>query len=131
MERYTFIGTLGADAQLRESNGRKFVTFDVAITSKYRDAQGNLQERTKWIGCIRNGTSNADQYLKRGTQVYVEGDVTAKAWQDREGKLQAGVQCHVWKYNLLGGRPRQLPAGQQQGGVGNGLENTPADHRPI
>lgn len=129
MERFTIIGILGADAQLRESNGRQFITFDVAVTTRFKDkATGELRERTKWVSCLRNGKTNADAYLTRGTQVYLEGDVEATAWKDRDGNIQCGLKMHVWNFQLLGGRKQQQVGGTMNAG---GIENTPRDQRPI
>lgn len=99
----TVIGNIGNDAQAREVNGRKFVTFNVAVSAKYKDKQTGVDvEKTTWIGCLRDGLQNVDQYLKKGTQVYIEGTPSVNVWQDREGKAQAQIQLNVYTLQLLG-----------------------------
>lgn len=120
--KMTVIGNIGNDAQAREVNGRKFVTFNVAVTAKYKDKQSGVDvEKTTWIGCVRDGLQNVDQYLKKGTQVYLEGTPSVNLYQDREGKAQAQMQMSVHTLQLLGSakdsqQQTQQPAQTQQGG---------------
>ena len=113
----TVIGNIGNDAQAREVNGRKFVTFNVAVSAKYKDKQTGVDvEKTTWIGCLRDGLQNVDQYLKKGTQVYIEGTPSVNVWQDREGKAQAQIQLNVYTLQLLGSaKDSQQQTAQTQG----------------
>lgn len=121
--RLTVIGNIGNDAQAREVNGRKFVTFNVAVTAKYKDKQSGVDvEKTTWIGCVRDGLQNIDQYLKKGTQVYLEGTPSVNLYQDREGKSQAQMQMSVHTLQLLGSaknsqqqQAQQTPRGGDDG----------------
>lgn len=116
MMKMTVIGNIGNDAQAREVNGRKFVTFNVAVSAKYKDKQTGVDvEKTTWIGCLRDGLQNVDQYLKKGTQVYIEGTPSVNVWQDREGKAQAQIQLNVFSIQLLGSaKDSQQPQAQPQ-----------------
>lgn len=122
MMRLTVIGNIGNDAQAREVNGRKFVTFNVAVSAKYKDKQSGAEvEKTTWIGCIKDGLQNVDQYLKKGTQVYIEGTPNVNVYQDREGRTQAQMQVNVYTLQLLGGardgqQQTAQPQQQAQGG---------------
>lgn len=119
MMRLTVIGNIGNDAQAREVNGRKFVTFNVAVSAKYKDKQSGAEvEKTTWVGCTRDGLQNVDQYLKKGTQVYIEGTPSVNVYQDREGRTQAQMQVNVHTLKLLGGARdgHQQPQQQAQGG---------------
>lgn len=118
MMKMTVIGNIGNDAQAREANGRKFVTFNVAVSAKYKDKQTGVEvEKTTWVGCVRDGLQKVDQYLKKGTQVYIEGTPSVNLYQDREGKTQAQIQMNVYTLQLLGGaRDSQQAPQQQQGG---------------
>ena len=117
MMKMTVIGNIGNDAQAREVNGRKFVTFNVAVSAKYKDKQTGVDvEKTTWIGCLRDGLQNVDQYLKKGTQVYIEGTPSVNVWQDREGKAQAQIQLNVYTLQLLGSaKDSQQQTAQTQG----------------
>lgn len=76
MIKVEIIGNLGADAQLQEKNGNKFVAFRVANTDKWVDkSTGQVIESTQWISCTLNGDGGALlTYLKRGTKVFVRGN---------------------------------------------------------
>lgn len=74
MLQLSIIGNLGANAELRSYNGQEFITFRVAHTERYTDAQGQTREQTTWVDCTKNG-SNSEllKYLTKGTKVYVTG----------------------------------------------------------
>lgn len=107
------IGYIGSDATKKESNGRKFLVFNVAISNKYKDKQGMDVESTTWVSCIRNGEQSVDAYLKKGTQVYIEGTPSVNVYTDKDGHQQASLQCNVFTIQLLGGKSTTTQ--QQQG----------------
>lgn len=108
------IGNLGADAQIKESQGSKFVTFRVAHTSTYTDQQGQKRETTIWVDCVMsNAESKVVPYLKRGTKVFVMGNSDLRVYSSaKERRMMAGVSINVQSVELLGGSsdivPRQL-----------------------
>lgn len=115
MLQLSLIGHLGADAELKESNGKKFVSFRVAHTERFRDSQGNQKERTQWVSCALNGDGGELlKYLRRGTQVFVSGDMTLGiASSQIQRSMVATCNLHVRSVELLGGSgnddvPRQL-----------------------
>lgn len=74
MLKLQVIGNLGADAEFKSSNGKEFLTFRVADTRKYADADGVVTEVTTWVGCIMDKPSGSlAKFLTKGTKVYVEG----------------------------------------------------------
>lgn len=108
MIKLSVIGNLGADAEVREHNGRKFVSFRVAHTEKY-----NEQEHTMWVSCVMNGDGgNLLPYLTRGTKVYVHGDFSVRLYR-YNGEVNAGLNLNVREIELCGSRQQQ-PQEQQQ-----------------
>lgn len=103
------IGNLGADATIREFNGQKFIAFSVAHTESYTNAQGQKQERTTWVSCLKYGESAVLNYLKKGTRVFIRGELSTKIYE-AGGSSQVGVNCKVRELQLLGGNK---PEGQQ------------------
>ena len=96
------IGNLGADAIIKDLNGQKYIAFSVAHTESYKDSQGQRHERTTWVSCLKYGESQVINYLKKGTRVFIRGELSAKAYE-AGGELQ-----------LLGGnRADQTEAPQQ------------------
>ena len=105
MLKVTVIGNIGKDAEYKEFNGNKFIAFNVAATKRYRDAQGNSHTKTTWVSCLKRGESNVIDYLKKGAQVYVEGEFSVRTYSTQQG-IQAGVDCLVDKLELLGSKPQ-------------------------
>lgn len=107
------IGNLGADAIIKDLNGQKYIAFSVAHTESYKDSQGQRHERTTWVSCLKYGESPVINYLKKGTRVFIRGELSAKAYE-AGGALQAGINCRVRELQLLGGnRADQTEAPQQ------------------
>ena len=105
MEQFEFIGYVADDANVIPNNGHPFISFRVAVSRKFRNQQGNTVERIKWIDCTRNGDEKFAQYLKKGQQVFIRGDVDARAYINKSNKPQASLSCHVWDVQLLA-RPK-------------------------
>lgn len=106
MIKIQFIGHLGHDAHVRDVVGvsQKAITFSVAVTERWKDKSGNAQEKTIWINCTlwRPLDSNTGEYLKKGTQVYVEGEPSVKAWnKPDDNTAQAAQECRVNKIEFL------------------------------
>lgn len=101
MQKTIIIGHLGQDAQMRESNGRQFITFSVADSNKRKNADGTTTDNTQWIECLYSSTG-VFPYLKKGTQVAIAGRLYAQAYE-KNGQAMASLKCQVQELNLLGG----------------------------
>lgn len=114
MMKLTVIGNIGADAVQRETNGRKYTTFNVAVSTKYKNQDGTETERTTWISCARDGQSPIDQWLKKGRQVYVEGTPSVSMYTDSQGHPSCNMKLSVHRIELLGAKDESQPqaAGQ-------------------
>ncbi|RYY22175.1 MAG: single-stranded DNA-binding protein [Chitinophagaceae bacterium] len=113
------IGHLGKDCITNTVNGKNVINFSVAHTEKYKDAQGNQVERTTWVECAYWTDRTAiSQYLRKGTQVYVEGTPEVRTYPKNDGTTGASLTMRVFNIQLLGGRSENsgsaAPA-QQQG----------------
>ena len=113
MLKVEIIGNIGNDAVVKDFNGKKYIAFNVAHSEKYKDAQGNTVEKTTWVSVLKPGESNVVQYLKKGTGVYICGDLSVKSYQDNTGRWQTGVNCLAREVQLLpGGKREQNPTQQ-------------------
>ena len=105
MIKLQVIGNLGKDCIVNTVNGKNVINFTVAHTEKYRDSQGNNQERTTWVDCAywtdRTGIS---PYLTKGKQVYVEGTPEVRTFTRNDGTAGASLSLRVREVQLLGGR---------------------------
>lgn len=105
MIKMQVIGNLGKDCVVNTVNGKNVINFTVAHTEKYRDSQGNNQEKTTWVDCAywTDRTAIA-QYLIKGKQVFVEGQPEARSFQRNDGTPGASLSLRVRDVQLLGGR---------------------------
>ena len=113
MIKVEIIGNLGADAQLLEKNGNKFVAFRVANTDKWVDkSTGRVIESTQWISCTLNGDGGALlPYLKRGTKVFVRGNAQFVIFSSAKTRqMEVGVNLFVREIELCGGAAAQETA---------------------
>lgn len=84
LNKVFLIGNLGADPELRHTTGGIAVcTISVATTDKRKDNDGNMQEKTEWhrVNCWKHIAENVCKYLKKGSQVYVEGKLETRKWE--------------------------------------------------
>ncbi|MBY0348928.1 MAG: single-stranded DNA-binding protein [Hydrotalea flava] len=111
MIKLQVIGNLGKDAVVNNVNGRNVINFSVAHTERYKDAQGAQKERTTWVECAywTDRTAIAP-YLKKGTQVYVEGQPDVRTYATQDGRQGASLSLRIASVQLLGSR--------QEGGTG-------------
>ena len=114
MLKVELIGNIGADAEIKDVQGNKFVAFRVAHSSKYKDAQGNQTESTTWVDVTINDTdSKVIPFLKQGVKVFVRGNASLRVYSSPTDKMmKAGLQVSAWEIELCGGQsddvPRQL-----------------------
>ena len=117
MNRVTIIGNLGQDAQVRVlDNGQAAISFSIGETERWKDQQGNKQERTEWFNCTlwrKSDQTAIAQYLKKGTKVMVEGRISVRPWQGQDGSCNASLEIRV--NNVDGIRFLSALNQQQQG----------------
>src|SRR5574343_552302 len=102
MIKLTAIGHLGKDAILNNVNGKNVINFNVAHTEKYKDAQGNQKDKTIWIDCSYwTEKTGIAPYLKKGIQVYVEGQPEVRTYTTKDGTNGATLSLRVGLVQLL------------------------------
>lgn len=124
------VGNLGRDPEIRYSPGGAAVaTVSIATTDSWKDKQtGEQQERTEWHRVVFFGrlAEIVGEYLKKGSQVYVEGRIQTRKWQDKEGNDRYTTEVVANEMQMLGGRGGGSPGGppsdydQDSGYSGNG-----------
>jgi single-strand DNA-binding protein len=104
MIKLQIIGNLGQDAEVRSVNGKQVINFSIAHTESYKDAQGVKQQKTTWVGAnYWTDRTAVAQYLKKGTQVYVEGTPEVRTYDGQRG-TQAELRLRVMSVQLLGSK---------------------------
>jgi len=126
MIKLQVIGNLGKDCVTNNVNGKTVMNFTVAHTEKFRDAQGNQKDKTIWVDCAywidRTGIA---PYLRKGQQVYVEGNPDIRTYTKNDGSFGATLTLRVLSIQLLGGRPENGGGGGYAGGETNFSASTP------
>lgn len=111
LNKATLIGNVGSDPEVRSTtNGGRVATFSLATSSVWNDQSGTRQERTEWHRCVawNQGRQTladvVERYVKKGEKVYVEGEITYRQWQDKDGQTRYTTEIKVRELILLGGR---------------------------
>lgn len=130
MLQVEIIGNIGNDAKVKDFNGKKYIAFNVAHSEKFKNQQGVETERTTWVSVLKPGESAVAQYLKKGTPVFVRGDLSVKAYKDNAGNWQVGVNCLAREVQLLPGGKREQNAGTQQEAPAEPATNTNVSSAP-
>jgi single-strand DNA-binding protein len=110
INKVILVGNLGQDPETRHTNGGNSVTqLRLATTEKFKDRDGAMQERTEWHTVIVWGKQGeaCGKHLTKGRQVYVEGRLTTRKWQDKEGKDRYTTE-------VIGDTVRFLGQGQRE-----------------
>ena len=109
LNKVMLIGRLGRDPETRfTSSGKAVANFTIATDETYTDASGQKQKKTEWSRCVAWGKTAeiAQQYLKKGSLVYIEGKLQSREWEDkRDGAKKTVTEIVVGNLTMLGGKP--------------------------
>ncbi|MDL1957218.1 MAG: single-stranded DNA-binding protein [Candidatus Desulfofervidus auxilii] len=111
VNKVILIGHLGADPELRYTpSGKPVANFRVATTERWVNKQGEKKEITEWHRVVAWGKLGefCGQYLAKGKQVYIEGRLRSRSWEDKDGRKQRTIEIVAQKLQLLG-KPETTP----------------------
>jgi len=133
LNKVMLIGNVGNDPEVRylESNPQnpatnaKVASFRLATTERFRDRNGELRENTEWHNIVlwRNNADVAEKFIRKGSQIYIEGKLRTRQWTDQTGAKRYTTEVVGDTVQLLGKRPE---GEQQQGGYQGGYSSAPA-----
>lgn len=89
INRVTLLGHLGADPDVKvTANQNQLASLNVATNQKWKDSDGNWQEKTEWhrVVCWDKLAENAGKNLKKGDAVFLEGNISTRSWEDNDGQ---------------------------------------------
>lgn len=101
------VGHLGRDPELRyTTDGTPVCSFSIATTERRKDKSGEFQEMTTWfqVTAWRRLAEIAEQYLKKGKQVYIEGRLSQREYQDRDGNTRTSLDVNASDIQFIGPR---------------------------
>ena len=142
LNKVMLIGNVGRDPEIRYLDGNnpnqgatKVAQFTVATTERYRDRNGELRENTEWHNIVawRNSADVAEKFIRKGTQVYIEGKLRTRSWTDQTGNKRFTTEVAVDNLQLLGKRTDNPGAGEPSRpstSSGTGYPQQPAYQQP-
>lgn len=107
LNKAMFIGNLGRDPEVRTTpSGSKVATFSIAVTEKIKDKDGNPKEITEWVNIVlwRRQAEIAEQYLRKGSQIYIEGKLQTTSWDDQNGQKRYKTEVLGSNFQMLGSK---------------------------
>jgi len=119
VNKVILVGRLGRDPETRYTGGGQAVAnFSVATDETYKDRNGERQKRTEWHKIVVWGKQAeiAQQYLKKGSLVFIEGRIQSREWQDKEGQKRTSFEIVANNFRMLGGRGDAAGGGARGGG---------------
>ena len=123
VNKVILVGNLGADPEARSlNNGGEVVNMRVATSESWKDRDGNRQERTEWHNVVifnENLGRVAKSYLRKGSKVYVEGQIQTRKWTDQSGNDRYTTEIVLQKFR----GELQLLDSREGGGGGRGAFN--------
>jgi single-strand DNA-binding protein len=120
VNKVILVGRLGRDPETRYTGGGQAVAnFSVATDESYKDKNGERQKRTEWHKIVVWGKQAeiAQQYLKKGSLIFIEGRIQSREWQDKEGQKRTSFEIVATNFRMLGGRSEGAAAASA-GGAG-------------
>ena len=120
INKVILIGNVGQDPEIRyagdATSGAKVATIRLATTERYKDRNGNLQEHTEWHTVVvwRNTADVVEKYVRKGSQLYIEGRIRTRSWDDQNGNKRYATEIMGDTLQLLGRKQ------DNQGGNGYG-----------
>ena len=107
LNKVMIIGNLGRDPEMRfTANGQAVANFSVACNRRYTTRDGEQRDETEWVRvvCWGRQAEIAGQYLQRGSQVYVEGRLQTRSWEDQQGQTRYMTEVVANTFQMLGRR---------------------------
>ncbi len=133
LNKVMIIGHLGKDPEMRYTpSGRPVTTFTVAVSRSWNSADGERHSETEWFNIVAWGNlaEICKQYLNKGQQVYVEGRLQTRHWDDKEGQKHTSVEIVANEMMMLGER-REANHSEEQSISAEGEQAAEEDEFPF
>lgn len=107
VNKVILVGNLGADPEIRNlPSGSSVANFNIATSESYTNKNGERVTQTEWhrIECWEGLAKIAEQYLRKGNSVYIEGKIRTEEWQDKDGNTRYTTKIRAQNMTMLGGR---------------------------
>ncbi len=122
VNKVILVGNVGRDPELRyTASGRAVANFSLATNYRSKDVDGNWQDHTEWHRCVAWArlAEIMNQYAPKGKQIYIEGRLQTRQWDDKDGNTRYTTEIVVEEMKLLGGRGETSGGAEMGGGSGD------------
>ncbi|MDX1585769.1 MAG: single-stranded DNA-binding protein [Balneolaceae bacterium] len=126
LNKAMIIGRLGQDPDVRYTQSNTAVAnLSIATSERFKDSSGEWQERTEWHRVVAWGrlAEICQEYLKKGSQVYIEGPIQTRQWEDKDGQTRYTTEIKALTMTMLDSKG--------SGGEGRPAPEKPADKQPV
>ncbi|MDR3227668.1 MAG: single-stranded DNA-binding protein [Prevotellaceae bacterium] len=130
LNKVMIIGNAGKDPELRHlDNGVSVVTLPVATTERYKDKNGDTKEQTEWHNIVfwRQLAEFAEKYVRKGSQLFIEGRLRTRNWEDQSGNKKYVTEIVADNIRLLGRRPDSNNNGNNNVAAQHAVETKPEE----
>ena len=128
------LGNVGKDPEIRTTAGGMTVaSFSLATADRAKDQQGNWADKTEWHNLVafQRTAEIVRDYVKKGTQVFVEGKIQTRSWDDKEsGQKKYRTEILINELSLLGGGPGRGEGGSSSGGYSKSSSSSSSASAP-
>lgn len=109
VNKVILLGNIGKDPEVRETKSGKVANMVMATSERYTDKSGQKQENTEWHNLVVFGklADVVSKYVKKGDRLYVEGSITTRKWEDKEGNTRYNTDIKVRDLTMLGGTEKK------------------------
>ena len=124
LNKISIIGRVGKEPEIKMTpSGQKVATFSIAVSEKYKDKQGQQQEKTEWINIViwKRLAEIVESYVKKGSSLYLEGKLVTRSWDDATSG-QKRYKTEVVAHSMQMLDTKQSQQGQSQGGQQQGYQ---------
>jgi single-strand DNA-binding protein len=133
VNKVILLGNLGADPELRYTpSGRGVVNFNIATSRTWNNKDGEKQEETEWHRIVAwdKLAEICGEYLKKGSQVYIEGRLQTRSWEDKNGIKRYTTEAVAMDMRMLGSRQDAGSSGSSGSSKPSGTSSPPPDDLP-
>ena len=135
MIRFEAIGRVGKDAEVKDFGTNQVINFTIAVSEKFKDKAGEIQETTTWITVSKWGNNTGiAQYIRKGDMIYVSGKPNNRAYLAPDGTAKVDNGITAFEIQLLGSKgdnSNSAPALQQPASASNYSSDLPEDDLPF
>ena len=109
VNKVILVGNVGKNPEVKELTNGKVANMVMATSERYKDKNGDRQEKTEWHNIVMYGklVDIVEKYVKKGDKLYIEGSITTRKWQDKEGNDRYTTEVKAFNMTMLGGTEKK------------------------